>query len=283
MLLPRCAALLACCAAATAAAQQESSRKDIIVQGRRPPSDKALRKFVWRAAPRVEGQLSRFADPVCPLVAGLSPASNRAIEARIRQVAVEAEMREAKPACSPNLVLIIAHDADTFVTALRRRFPALFGDLDSAEMQRAFASGPVHAWNSVEVQNEDGERISASTDDGVKILVVRRASRILEATRQVVLRSVVVIDSQATLGKSLTQIADYAAMRTLAGARPPEQAEPADTILTLFDDASAPPAALTALDRGFLRGLYRTQPNGRAATEANTILREIARETKAGD
>jgi hypothetical protein len=209
--------------------------------------------------------------------------SNQVIEERIRQVAAEANIRQGRHRCSANIVLLVAHDADTFVSAIRRHFPSMFNDLSSSELKAALASGPVHGWNSVEVRNEDGERISGASDDGVKILVVRRASRILEPTQQVVLRSILIVDSQAIAGKTLIQVADYAAMRTLAGARPPATASGLDTILSLFDASQSSPARLTAVDKGYLRGLYRTHPNRRAMTETNTIVHAITRSTQAED
>ncbi|RDE06850.1 hypothetical protein [Sphingomonas aracearum] len=277
--LPALAVLLAV-QPATAPAQQEAPKKDIVVRAPDGRTAQEARRFVRQVATAREGQLSRFAAPVCPLVVGLAPPSNAAIENRIRQVAAEASVKQGKPQCAANLLLVVAQDADAFVTATRRRLPGIFNDLPAAELSRALKSGPVHAWNSVEVQNEDGERISGATDEGVKILVVRRASRMFETTQQVVWRSVLVINAQALAGKTLTQLADYAAMRTLAGARPPERPGGPDTILTLFDDGPPPPAQMTDVDRGFLRGLYRTRPNGRAITETHTIVRSIVKQTQ---
>ena len=153
----------------------------------------------------------------------------------------------------------------------------MFAELSSADLRRALADGPVHVWSTVEVRNEDGQRISGTTDEGVKVLEVRGASRITLPTQHVVLRSVLVLDAAATVGKTLTQISDYVAMRTMAGARPPREPGAADTILSLFDTGGTPPPMLTTLDTGFLRGLYATRPDGRATSEMHAISKAIVK------
>lgn len=262
---------------------QDKQDDSIVVVGRKLPPDKQVRRFVRQVASTIDGQLSRFDDPICPLVIGLSAESNRLVEERIRRIAADANIRRGKGKCPPNLILLIAHDADTFVDAMRKRFPAMFAALSSYELKRALEDGPVHVWNTVEVRNEDGQRISGVTDEGVKVLEVRSASRITLPTQQVVVRSVLVIDSNATVGKTLTQVSDYVAMRAMAGARPPREAGAADTILRLFDKDGPPPDMLTTLDKGFLRGLYRTKLNGRATSEMSLISRTIVKGAKVPD
>lgn len=261
-------------------AAQDATSDTVVVTGRKLSEGKQLRRYVRQIASTVDGQLSRFADPVCPLAAGLAPASNQAIQDRIRLVAADAGVKQGRPGCTTNLVLAITHDADAFMAALQKRFPAVFAELPTGDVRRAMADGPVHVWSIVEVRNEDGQRIAGATDDGVKVLNVRSASRINRSTQQAVVQSVVIIDSAAVAGKSLAQIADFAAMRALAGARPPGDAQLADTILTLFDTGATAPPGLIPLDTGFLRGLYRTQPNGRATAEMSVIARTIAKEAK---
>ncbi|NWM10645.1 hypothetical protein GY642_25305, partial [Escherichia coli] len=96
-----------------------------------------------------------------------------------------------------------------------------------------------------------------------------------------VLHSIIVLEADALLGKTLTQISDYIAMRTLAGARPPRDGVEANTILTLFDPQAAPPPAMTGIDRSFLTGLYKMRPNGTSVTQMGTISRQIVRDSKA--
>ena len=87
----------------------------------------------------------------------------------------------------------------------------------------------------------------------------------------------VLIDRSAALGKTIGQVADYAAMRTLAQTRVPADG---DTILTLFDPTEAAPRELTPFDRGFLLSLYKgsalARPLVKTATMAGLISRALA-------
>ena len=156
----------------------------------------------------------------------------------------------------------------------------MFADLNSAEWKRALRDGPVHAWNAIELRNEDGQAIGAGDASRPPSLVVKSASILTLPTVQATVQSVVVLDDDAVLGKSLTQLADYVAMRTLAGARPPKSGADAGTILTLFDPGAIAAPELTSLDRSFLRELYRGNENSRAIAQKSQISNRIVRDSR---
>jgi hypothetical protein len=79
-----------------------------------------------------------------------------------------------------------------------------------------------------------------------------------------------VIDSSATLGKTLTQIADYAALRSLADLKSRAPVTRERTILTLFQPGSAPDG-LTPYDLAYLKGLY----SGPSSLKADMRMHEI--------
>ena len=83
----------------------------------------------------------------------------------------------------------------------------------------------------------------------------------------------------------MNQLADYAAMRTLARTRPAdgtghEAGEGSDTILTLFapGDPAGRPRGLTTFDAGYLEALY----HGPATEPAMAKTRQIARAINSG-
>jgi hypothetical protein len=82
------------------------------------------------------------------------------------------------------------------------------------------------------------------------------------------------------MGKTLTQVADYVAMRTLAGARPPKHGVETDTILSLFDPGVTPPPSMTLVDQSFLKGLYEVRSNGRAIFQMSGISKQIVKDSK---
>ncbi|RYE01915.1 MAG: hypothetical protein EOP61_09905 [Sphingomonadales bacterium] len=273
-------AMLAMFAGRAAHAQVVDDRP-IVVTGKKGNAREQVQRQLRQIVTTIDGQLARFADPVCPLVIGLSPESRLFVASRIRAISTEIGARVAADRCEPNIVIIIAADADVFTEALRKRFPRMFASLQPGELRRAKREGPVHAWNTVEVRNEDGLGVEGGDGDEPPSLMVQSASNIVRTTQQVTLSSIVVIDDEAAVGKTLTQIADFAAMRTLSGARPPREAGMADTILSLFDkDGAPPPQGLTELDRGFIKELYSGAGNATARQKSRAIARRVTGEKK---
>ncbi len=89
-----------------------------------------------------------------------------------------------------------------------------------------------------------------------------------------------VIDADAIDGLTLIQIADYAAMRTLAITRDPKGAAMAqDSILALFDptQTSAKPASLSKSDAAYLHALYATSSVVSGATQRSNMAQSINR------
>lgn len=280
---------VAACVAASSAAAQTQDRPPvdepaIVVTGQKEIPPAVAREYVGSISSSVEGQLSRFTGPVCPVVIGLPDEYANVVAKRISLVAEEAGADAPKGRCSPNIVVLIAHDADALVKDMRKSLPGLFNGVRDTDMARALRDGPVHVWSTIETQNEDGRVAGGgSTDKAASTaptLQVRSVSLINASVQQAVMQSVVVLDSQALIDKSLTQIADYVAMRTLAGARPPKQGVEADTILTLFDPGAVAPPQLTAVDRSFVTGIYRMRPLSRAGMQRSAIAKQITRDAK---
>ncbi|HEX8302303.1 hypothetical protein [Sphingomonas sp.] len=259
-----------------AIAQNAAPAQDeaITVTGRKLPA-KAVHRYVRQITSSVDGQLTRFNQPVCPTVIGFPEQYGGIIAKRIRRVASEAGVRLAKEKCRANLVLIIARDADMLVRQWRAKSPGIFEGVDSSALQVAYRSGPVHVWNTTELLNEDGQRASGGT------MTVKSASILTLPTQHAIAGSMIVIDDDVTIGKSLTQIADYAAMRALAGATPPREGLEADTILTLFDSSVSAPLAVTAVDRSYLAGLYSGRANLSSTSAMQRISRRIRRDAEA--
>jgi hypothetical protein len=222
----------------------------------------------------VDGQLTRFSLPVCPTVIGVADEYAAIIVRRIRAVATEAGAKVAPAGCRGNLAVIFARDADALVKDMRARTPRIFEGVDDNDLKRAFRDGPVHMWNATEILNEDGQRPTSST------MNVKTASILYRTTQQAITGSMIVLDNESTVGKTLTQIGDYVAMRALAGALPPREGVPADTILTLFDPAATAPPQLSAVDRSYLRGLYKANPLMTKRVAMGRISRQIQKDAK---
>jgi len=258
---------------ATSPAQVASpAPDDIVVRARNETERKAIQTYVANISVRSESQLPRFHDPVCPVVIGFDQPYAAIVEKRIRAVAADAGVPVAKKAkCQANLMVIMAEDGAALVQDIRANRSDWLGELDPTEINALIAPAPARAWSVTSLRNEDGGRQSGL------FLTVKAASILKQPTRQDMEVSFVIIDKAPSMGMTLRQVADYAAMRGLARTKAPTPGGAIDTILTAFDPAAAPVRALTATDAAYLRALYSSRGMTDAVTERNAITRRIAK------
>lgn len=254
----------------------------IVVSGRNTEVPRAeAKRYVEAVGNPVQGQLSRFLDPVCPYVMGLATPYNIAIANRIGEVATAAGIAvDTNPKCFPNVIVILASDSEDYVQKLRKKFPGIFSDLSALDKKSVKEPGPVRAWRISESVGADGRKPFAGA--GVPFPVSYKnemPSRISLAQQYATQEAVVIIDRKAARDKSVGQIADYAAMRALAGVLPPKNPD-AGTILSLFEHGITPPRALTALDRGYLEGLYDSRGSLRGPAQSSVIAAHISQGSK---
>ena len=286
MSFARCAALASALLAAAGQAQSPKSpaTDEIVVTGERD-REEAIHDFIDTVTVEANGQMATFRTDVCPAGFGLPAAYNDIVASRIREVAKKADIPVADPDCDPNLVVIVADDGYEFFEELRRDRPTLFHALELSEIRDVReAEGPVRAWQVVELRGSDGrkpERISFIEGLGGPPRYVPRGykltgvvpSRILKATRRDLAISFVVFDLAAIEGLTLTQIADHAAMRTLARTGPPEAGAP--TILALFEEGGYRADSLTDWDAAYLKSLYATSNAVSASQQQSNMARLI--------
>ena len=262
-----------------AAALQAATTEDVVVTAQMERVRRTIARQVDAVLPPLtfDLPLARFTDPLCPGVVGLSTASAQAVVDRIGVIADDVGLNVGEPGCAPNLLVIVAPDGRAAVNRIVNRRQGNVRAQTLADVRRIVGErGTARAWVESEVRSRDGDRLSVETG-GPPSLAVQGASRAVLSFRRDIVSAVVVIDAAAVQSRDTTQIADYAAMRGLADARPGKLA--ADTtILSAFtpDGDAAAPKTLTPLDRGILRELYRGQGNVPAAVKRATIAHDIA-------
>lgn len=262
-----------------AIAQTAAGPDDIVVRAQREQTRREAAKYVAKISVAANGQLARFHQPVCVSVIGGLPREHAVIvEQRIREDALAAGMHVVKKLpCRANLVVMFAASGSDLIGDIRKHRPAWLIGLSSSDIDKLTAPGPARAWSITSLRNEDGEPANWTPYiNDVPSLRVRSSSNVASPNRQDVDASFVVIDRPSIVGKSLRQIADYAAMRGLGHTRPPAPGGSIDTILSLLDDTGTPPRALTVTDIAFLRGLSASNGLRSAVTERNAIARRIA-------
>ncbi|TFI58034.1 hypothetical protein E2493_12645, partial [Sphingomonas parva] len=298
-------ALTIALALAAQAAPQPAGSDDIVVTGERLTRETA-RRYVNDVSRPVDGQLPTFRNPVCPGVIGLPAEQGSVIEARVRKVARHVGVKLAKEGCSPNLRIVVVDDSQTFVSELHKQKPEFFGGMELTEIDRLLKDQrPALAWNSVQLQNEDGNvyasnsagrssfgrmsqnRVSAGNDQaqaaegmpragaGTGTMRASSASIIKQSTQQAILQSYVVVESAAVNGKTPMQVADYATMRALAAVQPPKEPEQVETILTLFEDGREAPPSIRAPDVAYLKALYSASPTLGKMAQLNRLTKAV--------
>ena len=280
---------------AAALAQQSpppSPDQAIVVTGTRTTS-KAIARYVDSITAPVGDQIARFRDPICPASFGLPAPYNRVIEQRIREDAMNVGLRVAGEGCDANVVLIVADEPRPLIESLRRERPQMFNGLEFRQIEEVLRTKePVRTWQAMAPRGSDGRPLERAMflesaggpprpigGNGAWVNPAASNSRIRQNIQTDLVSSFVVVSAQAVDGLTLTQIADYAAMRALAETRAP--AGPgAPTILSLFDKDSASVGAseLTGWDLVYLQSLYRTDNGLAAHSQESAIAGAIRRE-----
>ena len=269
-----------------------ASPSTVVVTGRRLPPRKVVEHLTHAVTQSadVSEALARFPDTVCPSSEGMPLDYDARIVARIRADATAAGIAVDKPGCHPNVIVLVVPSGQAVVRALRRTRSYVFGDLEPHQIAvMAADAGPVHAWTVTRRRSRDAdtERVGTMMQD-VPEIQVRDASIILAATRLDMTASVLLLDVDAVIGKTVNQIADYAAMRTLAPTRPAgtghHSANPDETILGLFapGDPAGRPRGLTGFDAGYLKALYHGPATERGMAKMGQMVRSIAASSPSG-
>lgn len=294
----RLGSLLLGAIAAPAAAVQAQQADEIVVTQERLNRD-AVTDFVDDVTVDANGQIAMYRAPICPFVDGFVDAQNRKIEQRIRQVAQMVGVEVAQGKCSPNLVLMAASDGAATMRRLAREKPVLFQDIRPAEVRAMLRQeGPVWTWQTILESPADGRSSPSSSDyktgsggvqgvggvgssfeDNSSALRITTQSRVLKTTRSDLFASFMLIDFAAIEGLGPTQIADYAAIRTLARTRAMPSLRQR-TMLRLFDippEWRAELDQLTVWDLAYLQALYKSSNRVSASLQKGAITTEMRR------
>jgi hypothetical protein len=228
--------------------------------------------------------LARYTDPVCVGSAGLPAEAAQVIVDRVSEVAASVGLRTGAPGCAPNLMVVFDMDTTAAVQRLSQGRSRAVASQSRDDIRRiADEAGQARAWTEVVVKSRDGDLQSQDTPNNPPSLRVSTSTRLSMPIRRDILSATVLIERDAVAGRNLTQIADYAAMRALTGARSRGELG-ASSILSLFTPQgdSRAPEGLTSLDRGYLKGLYSGRSDLWPMVKRDYIARSILRERLAG-
>ncbi len=266
--------------AAAATLQATSPEDTIVVTGRKALNDVQAQKAVNAISSSSELQMARYHEPLCPLVTGMPREAASLVESQIRDLAKQVGAKTAAANCAANLIVMVAGDGQAMFSDIRRNRPEWLNGLAPGEIAAiGQKSGPVRAWSATSIRSEDGVMLTPSKDGSAPAtLRVQSASILKQPTRQQLDGSVIIIDREALNGRTLGEVAHFAAMRGLAMTRTPKEGE-VNTVLSMFATTSAP-RAMTTFDLAYLRSLYAGDGRDTGIQERRRMAKAIAQQRR---
>ena len=279
-------------------AQQKDSvlSETVIVTAPRltPEVRTMLHDFVtsYTAPATLSGQLTRWARPICPRTDGLSRDELTSfVTQRIRVIAGMAGVKVAPTPCRPNIEIYFTEQPQKVLDVVRAKEPNLLGYHGPL-----IVSHPVQAWYVTGTRGLDGplqidqevfsnfkfsgndQQIGKGWMDwGVPIARVG-GYRLRKDIRSEFVNVVVIADKTRTGDLQLGPVADYIALMALARAAGFETCQNMASITNLMaPDCSRRPDGITDVDLGFLRGLYKMNPDEPLLVQQTAITDEMVK------
>jgi hypothetical protein len=264
-----------------ATAQPATNNNDeIVVTGERLRT--ILRDFVGEVSAPVSGgenQLARWDHRICTGIFGMTRREQaQFIADRIAQRAFAIGLEPGRSGCKANIVIFVTPDANALANSLvgeYRNLLALQRDVNhntpnAAALENfSTSSRPVRWWHIANTYSADGMRVSdpiapMATANGALVRVFD-PSRLRRATRQDFDRVIIVVDARQAAGHTLSVLADYLAMVSLAQLSPTIETAAYPSVLNLFSDGSV--TGMTNWDIAYLDGLYHASRDANSANQ----------------
>jgi hypothetical protein len=252
----------------------QATLPEMTVRAQREAMERRVWAFVTSGIRKpFEASLSRWNNPICPLVVGLPQEKDKLVRARLSEIAVAAGAHLAPLPCQANFAVIVAAEPDVVLKAWYKRDYHLFGNATESRINEWLKTPrPVRVWYNVESGSASGLSYAMappgffSTPPGMSIPIDNSAEDshlVYNAVRD--FSSVIVaIDSGRTKGTNLNRLADYAAMVGLAEIQPDADVGEVPTILRLFSTSEgAKPTSLSEWDTALLTALYKSGQKNR--------------------
>ena len=257
--------------------------------------DKAVaRRFVQsvlRPSYNLDGQFSRWKQPLCVHVVGISPVAAHVIEQRIRDVAAQigAPLDRNDP-CIPNITVFVTPEPQTTLAALVANNHWLF-DSAHGELKLLY---PVQAWYEGLYRDYNGHM---HLDVPWEILypdcvtgppncppgVPANTTRLRTGIQPEMGTATVLVDAAAITGMTLGSLGDYLALMTLAQVPATGRCQPAPSIANLFVkgcDADFHTTGLSEIDTAMLMALYKT-PDQPEKLQMQRLMGNLQRDLEA--
>jgi hypothetical protein len=269
---------------------QTKAPESITVTGTR--DRQVLEKFVqgFAVPSRMTGKLPRWEEEVCPLVVGVRPQAAAFIADRVRRIAAEIGAPVGAGRCRTNIQIVFTTRPQALMDHVRANQEAFLGYTDNRAQRAALATvrRPIQAWYNTETKDLRGKiDVDGAKGGGVVLgsmtmpyahIVEVSGSRLGNGLHSALHHVTIVAEPGKLLDQELGTLADYIAMLALAQIPVPDACQPLPSIANLLvADCAQKPAAMTANDLAYLRGLYKMSADLSLGTQENEIAYQMER------
>jgi hypothetical protein len=269
----------------------------VIVTGTKPSDtmDQIVSQFVdvHAATDRKTGQMVRDVDSgICPFTAGLPPALNAFVTARIVAVAKLSGARvQAAGSCRPNIEVLFSADPQALVDSLvTQTHGAILGVHYVHETDRlSRMRRPIQSWYITATRRLSASSDSTSTSQGTEASVGKYApddayrvaperhvlgSKLDSRIQSEIVNALIVADTNRLAGHDIGPVADYIAMLALSQPKDPDGCNDLPSILDLMSAGCGDrqkPKALTDSDMAYLKALYAADLGAMRRQEEDSV------------
>ncbi|HEX4740894.1 MAG TPA: hypothetical protein VH353_06155 [Caulobacteraceae bacterium] len=258
------------------------------------------------------GRVARWRVPMCPVVDGLPPQMNAAINTRVREIAIAAGAPLARAACTPNNVEIefTARPQELISLAQKRNWILPGYHFASQDKRVGAMDRPIKAWyvtatrsyalgtagaaltigagtNSATAQAGAGSTHVESGPVGAAIIDdplgptpgAEPGSHLNDTLSSEFANVLVVVDQAKIAGASTEAIADYVALLALSQVADLDDCNQLPSVLDLLAKGCEPPRTpemLTASDLAYLKALYGTETRLEASFSRGAMTTRLA-------
>lgn len=274
--------------AASSPANKPEPLQEVTVTAQRSTLTQRVQKFVGKiTGPLFNGGLTRWGQPVCPLVSGLPREEGEYILGRVSDIARAAGVPLAGEKCLPNLYILVTPQPQRLLRWMdERHLASTFGFDATPGVIHEFISEPAPvrilyrdaptSW-SPSYPYVSSAKVGPITMSGDNWYFDSHGP--MYRVMWHVFRAFVIVNQAQLKGVTRGQFADYVALVGLTQIKPADSLADAPTILKLFNGApQAAPAEMTDWDRAFLKSLYTTDQrlHGQRWHIAHAMVSEIA-------
>jgi hypothetical protein len=295
----------------TPAVAQSLPTESVTVTGAR---EAAIAKFIQSraAVTRMTGKLARWKTPICPMTYGIPANFAKFVTDKVKQVAQEAGAKtNSDPACRTNIQIVFTTSPQALMDNIRKEHPIHLGyhDNSSQAEQMTQLKRPVHAFYTTQTADYRGQR-QTDTSKPRDTTVTLPGMAIVVPAIGVVSTPMTTMQSQAPVRSACRAraswatgfpanssvwwwwwthrrskrwrwgaLADHIALLALSQPNDFDTCQDLPSIANLMIapacDAANTPAALSAHDLAYLRGLYKTQIDGAGRVQKAQIIYQM--------